>query len=85
MDEPFAGVDIKTERLLIACLKELVSQGKTVVVVHHDLQTVRAYFDHVVMINQTLVAAGATETCFTAENIQRTFQFREEGEVSNGE
>jgi len=58
MDEPFAGVDVATERAIIALLKELKAAGKTCVVVHHDLQTVPTYFDHVVLLNMRLVAAG---------------------------
>ncbi len=73
MDEPFAGVDVATERAIIALLKELKERGKTCVVVHHDLQTVPDYFDHVVLLNMRLVAAGATETVFTEENLKKTF------------
>ena len=58
MDEPFAGVDATTERAILALLKELRSQGRTVVAVHHDLQTVAEYFDHVVLLNMRLVAEG---------------------------
>ncbi|MFP4305859.1 MAG: metal ABC transporter ATP-binding protein [Desulfococcaceae bacterium] len=73
MDEPFAGVDVATERAIIALLKELKERGKTCVVVHHDLQTVPDYFDHVVLLNMRLVAAGPTETVFTEENLKKTF------------
>lgn len=73
MDEPFAGVDATTERAIVALLKELRSTGKTVVAVHHDLQTVAEYFDYVVLLNMRLVAAGPIETTFTDENLQRTY------------
>jgi manganese/zinc/iron transport system ATP- binding protein len=73
MDEPFAGVDVATERAIIALLKELKRQGKTCVVVHHDLQTVPDYFDHVVLLNLRLVAAGPTEQVFTEENLKKTY------------
>jgi manganese/zinc/iron transport system ATP- binding protein len=73
MDEPFAGVDVATEKAIIALLKELKAAGKTCVVVHHDLQTVPAYFDHVVLLNMRVVAAGPTETIFTEENLKKTY------------
>jgi manganese/zinc/iron transport system ATP- binding protein len=73
MDEPFAGVDATTERAILALLQELRDQGRTVVAVHHDLQTVADYFDHVVLLNLRLVAAGPIGATFTQENIQRTY------------
>jgi manganese/zinc/iron transport system ATP- binding protein len=73
MDEPFAGVDATTERAILTLLKELRSTGRTVIAVHHDLQTVAEYFDHVVLLNMRLVAAGPVSTTFTAENLQRTY------------
>ncbi len=73
MDEPFAGVDATTERAILTLLKELRAAGRTVVAVHHDLQTVAEYFDHVVLLNMRLVAAGPIATTFTAENLQRTY------------
>lgn len=73
MDEPFAGVDATTERAILTLLQELRANGRTVVAVHHDLQTVAEYFDHVVLINLRLVAAGPVETTFTTENLQRTY------------
>ncbi|QDU89933.1 High-affinity zinc uptake system ATP-binding protein ZnuC [Pirellulimonas nuda] len=73
MDEPFAGVDAATEQTIFAQLKQLRSAGKTVFVVHHDLQTVRKYFDDVVLLNLRLVAAGPVATTFTNDNLQRTY------------
>jgi manganese/zinc/iron transport system ATP- binding protein len=73
MDEPFAGVDAATEQAIVALLQSLRSQGKTVFVVHHELQTVRNYFDYVVLLNLRLVAAGPTATTFTRENLQKTY------------
>ena len=73
MDEPFAGVDATTERAILTLLKELRNNGRTVIAVHHDLQTVAEYFDHVVLLNMRLVAAGPVATTFTAENLQRTY------------
>ncbi len=73
LDEPFVGVDITTEEKIISLLKDLAQQGKTLLVVHHDLSTVREYFDKVVLINQRLVAAGDTENTFTEENIAKAY------------
>lgn len=73
MDEPFAGVDATTEKAIIQLLHELKNQGKTVFVVHHDLTTVREYFDHVILINKTLVAAGPTDSTFTTDNLQQAY------------
>jgi manganese/zinc/iron transport system ATP- binding protein len=73
LDEPFAGVDAATEAAIITLLKDMKAAGKTILVVHHDLQTVTAYFDSLVLINTRLIAAGPTETVFTAENIGQTY------------
>ena len=73
MDEPLKGVDAQTEQVIIALLKKLRDQGKTVVVVHHDLRTVKTYFDHVVLINLKVIAAGKVEEVFTEENIAKTY------------
>lgn len=73
MDEPFAGVDAATEMAVIQLLKELKNRGKTVLVVHHDLQTVREYFDWVMLLNLRLVNFGPTSEVFTEENIQKTY------------
>ncbi|HEV3006964.1 MAG TPA: metal ABC transporter ATP-binding protein [Pirellulales bacterium] len=73
MDEPMAGVDAATERVVFALLGELRRQGKTVLVVHHDLRTVAEYFEQVVMLNMRLVAAGPTATTFTRENLAKTY------------
>ena len=73
MDEPFAGVDAATERAIVEVLRTLRKRGCTVLAVHHDLQTVGEYFDHVVLLNMRLVAAGPTAEVFTAENLRRTY------------
>lgn len=73
MDEPLAGVDASTEKAIMAILKELKSKGKTVLVVHHDLQTVPEYFDHVLFLNKTVYAHGETTEVFTKENIAATY------------
>ncbi|MDE0839606.1 MAG: metal ABC transporter ATP-binding protein [Kiritimatiellae bacterium] len=73
MDEPFAGVDAGTEGAIIAILQELIQRGRTVFVVHHDLQTVRHYFDELIMLNMRIVARGPTEDVFTQENLKKTY------------
>jgi len=73
MDEPMAGVDAATESAIFALLKELRQQGKTVVVVHHDLRTVPDYFDHVILLNMRLIASGPTSEVFTGEKLQKTY------------
>lgn len=73
LDEPFAGVDAATEQSIIQLLKEMKAEGKTILVVHHDLQTVREYFDWLVMINTRLVAAGPVDEVFIPEKINETY------------
>ncbi|HZG60139.1 MAG TPA: metal ABC transporter ATP-binding protein [Anoxybacillus sp.] len=73
MDEPFVGVDAATEKAIISLLNELKAQGKTVLVVHHDLQTVKEYFDWVLLLNMRKIAIGPTEETFTLENLQKTY------------
>ncbi|MHC5113304.1 MAG: metal ABC transporter ATP-binding protein [Planctomycetota bacterium] len=73
MDEPFAGVDAATESAIVALLHQLRDGGKTVLVVHHDLQTVPQYFDHLLLLNMRIVAAGPTDEVFTPENLRRTY------------
>lgn len=73
MDEPFAGVDAATEQAIIELLREMASNGKTIVVVHHDLQSARAYFDWIVLLNMHLIAAGPTDQVFTADTIQQAY------------
>ncbi len=73
MDEPFAGVDASTERTIVDILRQLRDAGRTVMAVHHDLQTVAEYFDYVVLLNMRIVAHGPTAEVFTAENLQKTY------------
>jgi manganese/zinc/iron transport system ATP- binding protein len=79
MDEPFAAVDAVTQRAIIVILGELRTRGKTVVVVHHDLQTVADYFDWVALLNVSLVADGPIEEVFTPELVDRTYGGRASG------
>ncbi len=73
MDEPLAAVDAATEAAIVELLKKMQADGKTAVVIHHDLQSVPDYFDHVVLLNMRVVAAGCTEDVFTNENLQKTY------------
>ena len=73
MDEPFVGVDAVTERAIVLLLQELRKQGKTVICVHHDLESAPAYFDWVALLNVHLIAAGPMAATWTAENINRTY------------
>jgi len=74
MDEPFVGVDAKTEKAIVTLLKELKNNNKTVVVVHHDLQTVKEYFDYVVLLNRKIIAFGLVEDVFTDDLVKTTYQ-----------
>ena len=73
MDEPFAGVDAATEKAIVALLDDLKGHGKTVVAVHHDLQTVEEYFDWVVLLNMRQIAVGPTPEVFHSENLRKTY------------
>lgn len=73
MDEPFVGVDAATEKAIIQLLQELKRQGKTVIVVHHDLATVEEYFDSVLLLNVELRAYGLTRDVFTRTNLHQTY------------
>jgi manganese/zinc/iron transport system ATP- binding protein len=73
MDEPFASVDAATEKAIVKVLDDLRSTGKTVVVVHHDLQTVPEYFDHVILLNMRVVAHGQVDEVFTDDNLKKTY------------
>jgi manganese/zinc/iron transport system ATP- binding protein len=73
MDEPFQGVDATTERTIVSLLKELRASGKTVVVVHHDLQTVSEYFDWVTLLNVRRIASGPVRKTFTEQNLRLTY------------
>lgn len=73
LDEPFAGVDVKTEKVLIQLLVELRNMGHTILISTHDLSSISTFCDDVVLINRTILAYGPTEEIFTEENISRTF------------
>ena len=73
LDEPFAGVDIKTEKIMINLLMELRQTGHTILVSTHDLESITTFCDQVVLINRSILAYGNTSEVFTEENLSRTF------------
>lgn len=73
MDEPFAGIDATTEKVILELMKDLKAKGSTVLCVHHDLPTVADYFDHLTLLNLSVVASGSTETVFTKEELTKCY------------
>ncbi len=73
MDEPFQGVDATTEKAIVEVLRDLQTEGKTVVVVHHDLQTVREYFDWLTLLNLRKIASGPMDLTLTAANLNQAY------------
>jgi ABC-type Mn2+/Zn2+ transport system ATPase subunit len=73
LDEPFAGVDATTEASLVSLLRELQTQRVTTLIAAHDLNTIGSYCDHIILLKETVIAAGPTKKVFTKENIARTY------------
>lgn len=73
LDEPFAGVDAKTEASLVELLRELKKQGVTTLIAAHDLATIGSYCDHIILLKKTIIASGPTKKVFTKENIATTY------------
>lgn len=73
LDEPLAGVDAATENAIITLLQEMKENGKTIIVVHHDLQTAQKYFDWLILMNTRLIASGKTENIFTTDKLNETY------------
>ncbi len=73
MDEPFAGVDMATETAIFQLLQEMTAEGKTVIVVHHDIHSAMNYFDWIIMLNLHLVASGPKELVMTEELLRKTY------------
>jgi manganese/zinc/iron transport system ATP- binding protein len=84
MDEPFSGVDAKTEEELTHVLQEICSLGKTVVIIHHDIHSVPHVFSHVLLLKETVVACGTVRDVWTTENLRATFSSRENGRETSG-
>ena len=81
MDEPFQGIDAKSQQAMVDVLHNLSAQGKTIVIVHHHLASVRDYCDHVTLLNRSVVASGPAEDAFTKENIRTAYEAREGAEA----
>ncbi len=73
MDEPFAGVDVASEKTIVNVLVQLQNEGKTIFVVHHNLQSAAEYFDWMILINKNIVASGPIKDVFTPELLQKTY------------
>ncbi|RIL87959.1 ATP-binding cassette domain-containing protein, partial [Staphylococcus equorum] len=73
LDEPFVGIDFKSEKMIIQKLNALKREGKLIIIVHHDLTTAKDYFDRVLLLNQSIQYFGATEEVLTPSNIEHTF------------
>lgn len=84
MDEPFQGVDATTERAIVNVLKDLEAAGRTVVAVHHDLETVPEYFNRVLLLNVRAIASGPVSEVFTPQNLRKTYGGRMELLAKNG-
>lgn len=76
LDEPFVGIDVASEEVIIKILKDLRDQGKTIFVVHHDLTKVEAYFDDLILINKELYGAGPVSKVFQPDNMERCFKMK---------
>ncbi|MEM6305120.1 MAG: metal ABC transporter ATP-binding protein [Pseudomonadota bacterium] len=74
MDEPFQGIDAKSQHAMIEVLKGLSSQGKTIVIVHHHLASVLDFCDHVTLLNRTIIASGPGAETFTTDNIRTAYE-----------
>lgn len=85
MDEPFQGVDARSERAIIEVLHELRAQGRTVVMVHHDLVTLPEYCDHVLLLNRRVIAVGPVADVLTPELLRETYGAGESGESGDAQ
>lgn len=75
LDEPFVGIDLVSERIIMDTLKELKHQGKTVLIVHHDLSKVKKYFNNIILLNRNLIAHGSVESVFNEENLKSLWRY----------
>lgn len=73
LDEPFVGIDMVSEKLIVELLQELRDEGKTIVIVHHDLHKTKEYFDNLIILNKKLIASGPVSTTFTTSTIQKAY------------
>ncbi|MBM7704367.1 metal ABC transporter ATP-binding protein [Metabacillus iocasae] len=73
LDEPFVGVDVSSEETIVKILKELCAQGKTVMVVHHDLSKATSYFNQLILLNKELISYGSTSEVFQSSVIEKAY------------
>lgn len=73
LDEPFVGVDMASEKTILDLFIQMKNEGKTIIIVHHDIQTVSEYFDYIVLMNTRLIAHGSTKDTLTEENLKATY------------
>ena len=73
LDEPFGGIDAKSEAVIVDILRSQKQNGKSIVAVHHDLSTVKDYFDDVILLNKTVTAFGPVDDVFTKSNVEKTY------------
>lgn len=73
LDEPFVGIDVVSEQVIIDLMKELRDQGKTILIVHHDLSKVEEYFDQLILLNRGLIAYGSVGEVFTPTNLKKAY------------
>ncbi|MCJ7839938.1 metal ABC transporter ATP-binding protein [Lederbergia sp. NSJ-179] len=74
LDEPFVGIDVASERTIVQILKKLRDEGKTVLVVHHDLSKVEEYFDDLILMNKELIQSGPVQKVFSPELMTKAYQ-----------
>lgn len=74
MDEPLTGVDVRTEAIIMDKIRQFQAEGKTTIAVHHDVASVPEHFDHVVLLNRQVIAAGPVEEALTPENLARAYK-----------
>lgn len=84
LDEPFVGIDVTSEKVIISILKQLRDAGKTIFVVHHDLSKVESYFDDIILINKKLYGAGSVENVFHPEIMNKCYNMNMDLNVSLG-
>lgn len=73
LDEPFVGIDSVSEQIIMETLGTLKDQGKTILIVHHDLSKVRDYFDHLIILNKKLLVSGKTDEVFNQTNLRKAY------------
>lgn len=73
LDEPFVGIDLVSEEVIVKVLKKLRDEGKSMVIVHHDLSKVTKYFDHLIMLNKSVIADGPVDQVFKKDNLSSIY------------